>query len=165
VSERALHHEIQAATALKESLAAYDDEDLLRDTIEGETDLHELIAKVFASIDEDAILLAGIAERMEGLKARKARIEKAVERKRAMIEQAMSIGEIRSLTLPSGTLILASKPRALVVENEADVPSDYWKPQPPKLDKSALKAALKDGASVPGASLDNGGSTLVIRRS
>lgn len=164
MSEHQLQQQIHAAAALRESLAEFDDEDLLRDSIEGETSLHEMIAAVFASLSEDGERIAGISARMDDLKQRKDRFERAVARKRAMIEQAMAIGEIKSITLDEGTLALAKRPRGVVIENEAEIPSAYWKPQPPKLDKAAVKEALKAGDTVPGAALDNGGYGLTIKR-
>ena len=165
MSEHELLKQVEAAAILRQSLAAItDDEDALRDTIEGQTTLHEMIVSVAASIAQDEELLTGIKVRAEDLSARKFRIESRVDRKRALIEQAMSVGEIRTLELAECTLSLKSKPKGLIVENEADVPSKYWAPQPPKLDRKALTAALRDGQEVPGASLDNGGISLTIRR-
>ncbi len=37
------------------------------------------------------------------------------------------------------------------MENEADIPAAYWKPQPPKLDRTPLTKALHDGEKVKGA--------------
>jgi len=163
-AEHGLHREMQAASALRESLALYGDEDLLRDTIEGATELREMIAAVFASIADDNEMLVGIAARMEDLKQRKARFEKSIERKRSMIEQAMAIGEIKTLALPEATLSLTDKAQGIVIEKESLIPSSYWKKQPPKLDRGTLLKDLRAGTAVPGASLDNGGITLTIRR-
>ena len=33
---------------------------------------------------------------------------------------------------------------------EADIPAEFFNPQPPKLDQSALSAALREGREVPG---------------
>ncbi|MGE0857439.1 MAG: siphovirus Gp157 family protein [Hyphomicrobiaceae bacterium] len=43
------------------------------------------------------------------------------------------------------------------------IPSEFWKPQPPRLDKKVVLDALKAGAVVPGAELSNGGETLSMR--
>ena len=165
MSERRLLKQIEAAASLRQSLAAIaDDEDALRDTIEGQTDLHEMIESVIDSIAQDQELLDGIKARAEDMESRKSRLKGRVERKRALIEQAMSVGELRSLELPECTLSLGKKPKGLIIESEPDVPSEYWKPQPPTLDKIALAKDLRAGATVPGASLDNGGVSLTIRR-
>ena len=53
----------------------------------------------------------------------------------------------------------------IVIEDEEGIPASYWKPQPPKLDRRGLLAALTAGQAVPGAHLGNGGVTLVVRTS
>jgi hypothetical protein len=51
----------------------------------------------------------------------------------------------------------------LIVADEGFIPGDYWKPQPAQADKRGLLAALNGGASIPGAGLGNGGTTLTVR--
>ncbi len=47
--------------------------------------------------------------------------------------------------------------------DEGQVPDDFWRPQPPKLDRQGLISALKAGREVPGAVLGNGGMTISVR--
>ena len=42
---------------------------------------------------------------------------------------------------------------ALEVVAEDKIPAAYWKPQPPKLDRQGLLAALKAGTAIEGAAL------------
>ena len=164
-SEYRLARETEAAAVLRKSLAEFeDDEDLLRDTIEGQTSLHEMIATVLDSIEQDNEHVTGIGKRADDLGVRQQRLKKRIARKRALIEQAMAVGEIKTLELAEATVSLRRAPPKLVVENEADVPSSYWVAQDPKLDRKALTQALRDGDQVPGASLDNGGLSVTIRR-
>jgi hypothetical protein len=51
-----------------------------------------------------------------------------------------------------------------VLTDEVSIPMLYYK-QILKLDKTMLKDAIKNGETVPGAELSNGGMSLVIRRS
>jgi len=51
----------------------------------------------------------------------------------------------------------------LGVSDAGAVPADYWLPQPPQLDRQKLKQALKEGQSVSGALLDNGGTSVSVR--
>lgn len=161
-----LSREIEAVMALKASLGEMigDDAELLADTVEGQTDIHEAIAAVFASMDEDDILLTGIAARTDELTARKQRISKRITAKRAIIEHAMSIAEIKTIEAPLATLSLKRKPPGLIIEDEAVVPASFWKQPDPVLDKSKIKAALNAKETVLGASLDNGGVSLSVRR-
>jgi hypothetical protein len=164
-AERQLAKEIAAAQALRASLALMtDDADAIRDTIEGETSLHELIGTVMAAITEDEIQAAGLTAMLEKFVARKVATEERIARRRAAIEQAMTIGEIKTLALPDATLSLKNVPPGLEITDEAQIPSEFWKPVDPKLDKAAIKAALKDGRAIPGATLGNGSISLQVRR-
>lgn len=162
----ALDKELRATQELKKSWAdAFaEDAELMADTIEGETDLVETIIDVMASVDEDQLLLDGIAARLKDLGERKSRIAKRIETKRTIVLQALVIAERKSVEAPTFTLTKKAVAPGLIVSEEADIPAIYWKPQAPKLDKAALKSVLKDGEHVPGATLDNGGITLQIRR-
>jgi hypothetical protein len=51
----------------------------------------------------------------------------------------------------------------LVVVAEESIPTAYWLPQPPKLDRQALLRELKAGKDVPGAAIANAPSVLVVR--
>lgn len=164
-SEHTLAIQTRAAQVLKAALLEItDDPDAIADTIEGETNLHEAIAKVMDGITEDEVMIAGLRSMTEQLAARRARYEARIDRRRNAIERAMSAGELTKLELPQATLSIRRVPPALLVEDETVIPPRFWISQEPKLDKSALKRALTDEEAVPGARLDNGGQTLSIRR-
>ena len=160
-----LHREMNAAKAIKDGLQSItDDEDAIRDTLEGETNLHELIGSVLESIDDDQIIVDGCAARIADLQSRKARVVARIDAKKAMIEQALIIAELKSIETVVATASLRRVPPSVVISEESDIPAEYWKPQEPKLDKKALKAALDEKTIVPGCSLSNGGVTLSLRR-
>lgn len=166
-AERTLAKQMAAAAALRESMAAVlgDDAETMRDTIEGETGLHEAIASVLGLMREDEILMLGLSGMIATLEGRKHRLEERTKRCRAAIEQAMSIGELTRLDLPDASLTLKRVPPNVEITDEAKVPAEFWKAQDPKLDRSALKAALKEGRAVEGATLGNGSITIQVRRS
>lgn len=165
-ADRKLSKEIAAAKALRESIAimAGEDEETIRDTIEGETGLHEAIAGVMVLIREQEILAAGIDVILKTMSARLSRAEARISRYRAAIEQAMQIGELKSLALPEATLTLKIVPPKLEIVDEAKIPSQFWKPRDPVLDRKAVGDVLKTGIAIPGAIMGNGGVTLQIRR-
>lgn len=164
-SQRDLAKEAAAAAALKEALKIKtDDTEAIRDTIEGETNLHDAIAAVMDDIREDEILVAGIDTMTATLSERKRRLEDRIGWRRAAVERAMLIGELQTLALPDATISLKQIPAGLEIIDEAKLPSRFWKPQEPTLDKKALKDALKAGEQIDGATLNNGGITLAIRR-
>lgn len=158
-----LNKQMAAANALRAALSS-EDEDLLRDCIEGETDLREMIQTTILSMDEDTILADGLKGHLEALTKRHQRIRKRIDTKRAAIEQAMVIGEVKTLELPTMTATVKRTAPGLQITDEAAIPGDWWKAKDPALDKRALLTALKGGAEIAGAQLDNGGVSLQLRR-
>lgn len=144
-----------------------DDAEIVETAIEGETNLLEAVASVIDLIDEEEIVIAGGEAWIKKIQDRVSAKKHRVEMLRASIEQAMLIVEQDKLNLPTATVFVSKRKPGLIVESEADIPSEFFKtPEPPapKLDKTALAAALKDGRDVPGARLDNGTVSLSIRR-
>jgi len=165
--ERELSRQMAAAQSLRDTIGAVfsDDAELIRDTIECETGLHEAISSVMALIREDEIQLAGIAALLKSLESREARLCARVERCREAILQAMTIGEIKTMTLPDATITVRAVSPGVEIIDEAAIPAEFWKPRDPVLDKTRVRDALKGGIAVPGAAMGNGGITLSIRRS
>lgn len=160
-----IDREAEAAKGLRESLAklAEGDEELMLDMIEGETSLVECIDALLLRGAADKSLAVGIDAVMADLQARKARVEKRIAFDRALIEQAMMVAEITKLERPAATLSLSNRQAALRVDNEADIPAEFWITGAPKLDRKALSAALKEGRAVTGAALSNAAPSLTVR--
>lgn len=153
MSDHRLFREKTAAATLRAELlkiegVTEDDTDLIADTIEGETRLAEEIAKAVDRMDEDQIMVDGIAARIADLTARKARHEDRIEATRGLIEQALAICDTRKLSLPSATLTRTAKPRNAVVSDESEIPSQFYAPQPPKLDKAGLTKTLREAEAM-----------------
>lgn len=162
---RDLEREAQAAAALRAALATQtDDEDCIRDTIEGETDLEAGIANVLALITDDEVMLAGLKAKMEQFSTRESMFKRRLEACRAAIEQAMSIAGRDTIRLPDATLTVKRTPPKAIVTDEALIPSQFWKKQDPVLDKAALNAAARVNEEIPGVSISNGSLSLTIRR-
>lgn len=144
-------------------LDQYDlDAETLADTLEGATDLPEALLAAAEQIGEYDIMLAGLGSHIGDLTARKSRLAKSKETLRTVILQAMDKAGVETVTGPTMTLVARKTPPQPIIMTESDIPSAYWSPQPPKLDKKALGAALQDGP-VPGATLSNGGLSLTVR--
>lgn len=189
---RDLEREAQAAAILVEQIkdVAGGDEDFIRDTIEGETSLLELLSAMAASVQGDEAIIEGIKGLLAEWSGRRDRIAKRVDMKRALMANAMEIAGITKHEAPACTItVKAVSPKAIITQ-EADIPSRFYKPQPPKLDKSAVLAALKEREAalneaaaiedeqaraearqkaeaefpaISGAVLSNGGKTIQLR--
>ncbi|MEQ8823799.1 MAG: siphovirus Gp157 family protein [Filomicrobium sp.] len=157
--------ETEAAKLILDAIAdiVEDDEQAREDAIEGETDLKEVIQKALRDISECESMAVAIKDREDALKARRDRFKNRASILRSVVAKAMEDVEVKKMTFPEGTVSLRSVPPSLATQNEADIPSTYWEPQPPKLDRRRLLADLKNGSDIPGVSLTNGGSTLSIK--
>jgi len=165
-TSRTLERETEAARVLLEQIREVcgDDETLIADTIEGETSLFELIAKVDAAELDDQAAVIGLDAMIDKLDARKRRIKAAIETKRTLIANALSVVGKKSHKTALGSISISKSAPIAIVTDESQIPARFWTPQPPKLDKAALNAAVKAGEDIPGAVQSNGGIKLSILR-
>lgn len=162
---RAVEVEADIAKSLLANISSVieDDEEAILGAIEGETNLVEAIQSAIDRVAELAVLEDAIKARLDDLKTRKDRFARQADHIRTAIVSAMGAASLKKLELPIATLSCRSVPPKAVVTSEADIPSNYWKPQDPKLDLKGITDALKAGDDVPGATLSNGSETLSIR--
>ena len=139
-----------------------DDETLL-DTLEGITDLHEMIAAVIRSALVDEALHAGLRGRLDDMKERLSRLELRASKKRELALHAMTEVGLIKLEQPDFTASTRAGSPALVVIAEQTIPEAYWLPQPPKLDRQAILGELKRGLEIPGAQMSNPKPVLSVR--
>ena len=161
-----LSAELHRYNLLRERLAATFpdlDEETARDTLEGMSTLNELIAALVRSALLDESLQAGLKSRMADLRARLTRFEDRSAKKRRLVLEAMSDAGLSKLEQPDFTVSVRTGPPALMVVTEEDIPSPYWTPQPPKLNRQAVLNDLKIGEEIPGVQLGNRESVLTVR--
>lgn len=137
-----------------------DDERLLLDTLEGETDLFELSRRLLDGIERDEADVNALAEQIDARRARQARCKARVEARREAVGALMECAGVEKLTLPEATVSWRRAPPKLVVTDEAAVPDDLCT-FTRKPNMAAIKAAAEP---VPGTSLDNGGVSITVRR-
>ena len=133
------------------------------DTLEGITDLHEMIAAVIRSALVDEALHSGLRSRLDDMKERLARLEERGAKKRQLALDAMNEVGLAKLQQPDFTASARAGSPGLVVVAEDVIPAAFWVPQPPKLDRQTLLGELKRGNEVPGAQLSNSNPVLVVR--
>ena len=139
------------------------DPETLADTLEGITDLHEMIAAVIRSALVDEALQAGLRMRLEEMRQRLSRLEDRGAKKRQLALEAMSEVGLQKLAQPDFTASARAGSPALVVVSEEGIPGSYWISQTPKLDRQSLLAALKRGEAIPGTQLSNPKPSLSVR--
>jgi hypothetical protein len=147
---------------LLEEFPSLDDE-TVQDTLEGITDLHEMIAAVIRSALVDEALQAGLRGRLDDMKERLSRLELRASKKRQLALHAMTEAGLAKLEQPDFTASTRVGSPILVVVSEQAIPQGYWLPQPPKLNRQGLLCELKRGAAIPGAELTNPKLVLMVR--
>ena len=139
------------------------DDQTLLDTLEGLTNLNEMLAAVVRSRLDDVALIAALKSRIGDMQERVGRIERRADKKKDVVTEVMDKAGLKKLEEADFTVSLRDKTRALVVSDEKQIPRIYWKAQEPKLDRQGLIQALKNGISIPGTALGNGGVTISVR--
>ncbi len=162
----ALSREITHHQYLRERLAADfpdADEECLRDTLEGLTNLTDMLAEVLRSALDDQAFVTALRSRIGDMQARLSRIEERGRKKRNLVCGVMERADVRKVTEPDFTVSLRPSRAPLVVTDEKAIPEAYWKAQAPKLDRQGLLATLSRGRDVPGALLGNAPMTISVR--
>jgi hypothetical protein len=139
------------------------DDETLADTLEGITDLHEMIAAAIRSALVDEALHAGLRFRLEDMRERLSRLELRASKKRQLVLEAMTEAGLSKLEQPDFTASARAGSPALVVIAENKIPDPYWLPQPPKLDRQTILGELKRGIDIPGAQMSNPRPVLSVR--
>ena len=139
------------------------DEDTISDTLEGITDLHEMIAAVIRSALVDEALQSGLRTRLADMRSRLSRLEERGAKKRQLALEAMSEAGLKKLEQPDFTASARAGLPALVVVEEDRIPDGYWVPQSPKIDRQSLLADLKRDVHIPGTELSNAKPILSVR--
>ena len=139
------------------------DEETLADTLEGLSNLPDMLAEVCRSMLDDQAMVAALRGRIGDMQERCGRIEARARKKRELVCDVMERADLKKLTEPDLTVSLRPARPPLAVVDEDLVPATFWKPQPPKLDRQGLIAALAAGRDVPGAILGNAPMTISVR--
>ena len=161
-----LNTELHHYGALKERLVQEFpllDDATIRDTLEGITNLHEMIAAVIRSALVDEALHAGLRFRIDDMRERLSRLELRASKKRELALEAMTEAGLSKLEQSDFTASARAGSPALVVIAEDKIPGSYWLPQPPKLNRQAILGELKRGIEIPGTQMSNPQPVLMVR--
>ena len=161
-----LSQSVQTYQVIRERIIALEadlDEATLADTVEGLTDLHEIVAAVVRSALVDEAMAEGLKGHIQLLQERLRRLtERAAERRR-IVRDAMVEVDLRKVAAPDFTVSIRPGSPALVVVEETAIPAEYWQPREPRLDRLGLLSDLKKGLPVVGAQLSNPEPVLSVR--
>ena len=139
------------------------DEQALADTVEGLTDLHEILTAVLRAALADEAMATGLKCRVSDMQDRLDRLQDRAAKRRQIAKDAMIELDLKKLAAPDFTASIRPGMPALVVLNEDAVPNTYWEPGEPRLRRQILASDLKGGAEVAGATLSNPEPVLSVR--
>jgi|SRR5579875_869524 len=138
------------------------DESIFQDTLsaieEAIEDKAENIAKLIRSLEADA---KAIKEEEDRLKARRMSLENKIANIKSYLQNQMEVAGIEKVKRPTISIYFQNNPPSVDVLDESLIPEDYLIPQPAKVDKKAILAALKDGFVIEGCSLKQGRSVRI----
>jgi hypothetical protein len=139
------------------------DERTLADTVEGLTDLHEIVAAIVRSALEDEALATGLKSRIGEMQGRLERFEDRASKRRQIARDVMTEIDVKKIVAPDFTISIRAGVPALVVVDEKLVPEAFFEPREPKLNRQALVVELKQGCEIAGVALSNPEPILSVR--
>jgi Siphovirus Gp157 len=152
--------------AIRDRIRAQDpqiDEQTLADTVEGLTDLHEIVQAVIRSALADEALARGLKCRISDMQGRLDRLEDRASKRRQIAKDVMVELDLKKLNAPDFTASIREGIPSLMVINEEAVPSIYWQPSEPRLNRQELAYELKQGAEIAGVALSDPEPVLSVR--
>lgn len=153
-------------TVIRDRIRAQDpdiDEQTLADTVEGLTDLHDIIQAVIRSALVDEALARGLKCRIADMQGRLNRLQDRASKRRQIAKDVMVHLNLKKLTAPDFTVSIRDGTPSLVVIDEDEVPKIYWQPGEPRLKRQQLAEDLKQGEEVAGAELSDPEPILTVR--
>ena len=139
------------------------DDETLTDTLEGLSELPDLLKVVIRSSLLDEAFMVGLKGRLAEMKERLERLAERSVKKRELVCDAMLRAGLTKLLAEDFAVSLRQGLQKLEVLDEAKISEPYLIPQPPRLDRAGLLLALKRGEMVEGASLMEGHPHLTVR--
>ena len=139
------------------------DEQTLADTVEGLTNLHEIVQAIIRSALAEEALAKGLKCRISEMQDRLRRFEDRVSKRRQIAKDVMLELGLKKLVAPDFTVSVSPGTPSLMVIDEDAVPKTYWEPGEPRLRRQILTHDLKQGEEVAGAALSEPQPFLVVR--
>ena len=139
------------------------DEQTLADTVEGLTDVHEILQAIIRAALADEALVLGLKCRISDMQCRLDRLVDRAAKRRQIARDVMVELDLKKLDAPDFTASIRQGTPALVVLNEDAVPKTYWQPGEPRLRRQILAHDLKQGEEIAGVALSNPEPILSVR--
>jgi hypothetical protein len=97
------------------------------------------------------------------MQARLDRLQDRAAKRRQIAKDVMVELDLKKLNAADFTASIRPGSSALMVIDEAAVPSIYWEPREPRLNRQGLASDLKQGEEIAGVALSNPEPVLSVR--
>jgi hypothetical protein len=97
------------------------------------------------------------------MQGRLERLQDRASKRRQIAKDVMVELDLKKITAPDFTVSIRPGMPYLQVLDEAAVPSVYWQPVAPRLNRQGLLSELKEGADIKGVALSNPEPVLSVR--
>jgi hypothetical protein len=91
------------------------------------------------------------------------RLQDRASKRRHIAKDVMTELDIKKITAPDFSVSIRPGMPALLVLDESAVPSLFWQPSAPRLNRQGLLSELKNGADITGVTLSNPEPVLSVR--
>src|SRR6478672_10012927 len=113
---------VQQYHVIRDRLLTEEPERTLADTVEGLTDLHEIVTAIVRSALEDEALAWGLKSRIGEMQGRPERLEDRSSKRRQIARNVMTEIDLKKLVAPDFTVSVRPGSPALVVVDEKAIP-------------------------------------------
>ena len=142
-----------------------DDEDLILDTLEGESDAMEAVSRLLRWMNERQATAQSLKTLEADYAARRKRFEEAVKSARGALARFMDETGLSKIERPEATLSMRQGSPSVIYPADLDPETlpEKFRRWTCEADKAAIKDAMLAGEEVPGLTLSNGGTSLAVR--
>ena len=142
-----------------------DDEDLIADAIEGETDAMEAVSRLLRWMNERQASAQSLKALEADYAARRKRFEEAIKSARGALARFMDETGLTKIERPEATLSMRQGSPTVIYPADLDPETlpEQFRRWTCDADKAAIKEAMLAGEEVPGLTLSNGETSLTVR--
>ena len=138
------------------------DEEFKTDLLEGSTDYIDIMDKLIINLHITNGYILGIKDARARLDDRLTRLQAKSEIIRRLIKRLLDVAQLRNVSTPSGSVTIGAKAKGVEIVDEDLIPESFMRiTKTPN--KVLIGEKLKAGEDIPGATLTNGGETLIVR--
>jgi hypothetical protein len=154
---------LQIEAILRDYPDLADDPVALFDTLDGATNLREVLVDLGRRLGLNAAMLEGLEAYIGDLHTRAGRFERRELYLRDLMFHLMDSAQLKKIELPEVTLSLRNSPPKLVGEADPDLLPDDLVYIKRTVNRTAIKAAIEAGQHVEGFALSNAAPSLTVK--